>query len=69
MVNYISEDKASELVRDSFKDLDCKIKLEDYANVMKIKIDGDKTISIFRNEFTTLEKLEKTIAKIRKSLN
>lgn len=69
MVNYISEDKAGELVRDSFKDLDCKIKLEDYANVMKIKIDGDKTFSIFRNEFTTLEKLEKTIARIRKSLN
>lgn len=69
MVKYISEDKAGELVRDSFKDLNCKIKLEDYKNVMKIKIDGYDIFSITRKEFSTLEKLEKTIARIRKSLN
>lgn len=69
MVKYISEDKAGELIRDSFKDLNCKIKLEDYKNVMKIKVGDDKTFSIFRKEFSTLEKLEKTIARIRKSLN
>lgn len=69
MTKNISETQAGELILDSFKDLNCKIKLEDYKNVMKIKIDGYDIFSITRKEFSTLEKLEKTIARIRKSLN
>lgn len=69
MAKNISETQAGELILDSFKDLNCKIKLEDYKNVMKIKIDGYDIFSITRKEFSTLDKLEKTIARIRKSLN
>lgn len=69
MFDYISENEARKLIQDEFVDLNCKIQLDDYNNEMKIKMEGCDIFSITRKEFSTLEKLEKTIARIRKSLN
>lgn len=69
MFDYISENEARKLIQDEFVDLNCKIQLDDYNNEMKIKMEGFDIFSITRKEFSTLEKLEKTIARIRKSLN
>lgn len=69
MFDYISENEARKLIQDEFVDLNCKIQLDDYNNEMKIKMEGYDIFSITRKEFSTLGKLEKTIARIRKSLN
>lgn len=69
MFDYISENEARKLIQDEFVDLNCKIQLDDYNNEMKIKMEGYDIFNITRKEFSTLEKLEKTIARIRKSLN
>ncbi|MFB0550795.1 hypothetical protein ACET1S_18265 [Acinetobacter baumannii] len=68
MSDVLTGTQAVEILNDAFKDIGCKIELDDFDNLILLTITGCSKLQITRSRYSKRKKLEETITSLKRRL-